>query len=233
MKNILENENINLSEKNALYNNILRQFIKKLKGAAEKPLDVNVSNESIPFKNDDLTNSMQQLSTALQNLQANYPAPATPKKKKKNATPPPTPNNTETQTDLNNTFVTPKPNLEKKKKVPSAPRKQKSQPLFDTSSDQKRERKRKADKTQTTNDQIVELSHHLLQNRDKFNLNEKGQIVDQNNGQVIPGSNYVDVAEYLVKGSVGATTPKGFKKIDKLLNEDDNVRRFKIKNWAK
>uniref|UniRef100_A0A914QVS1 Uncharacterized protein n=1 Tax=Panagrolaimus davidi TaxID=227884 RepID=A0A914QVS1_9BILA len=145
------------------------------------------------------------------------------------------PVNVETQTNIPDPFTTPHAPriITSKNTATRTPRKPRAKPIYDEASGQKDSRKRRADKNQNVNDRIIGLSNHLMGNRDKFNLNEKGQIVDEKTGKAIPGSNQLDVAEYIVKGSTSAATPKGYKKINKILDADAEVKRFKVTNWAK
>uniref|UniRef100_A0A914QKL5 Uncharacterized protein n=1 Tax=Panagrolaimus davidi TaxID=227884 RepID=A0A914QKL5_9BILA len=241
MDNVLERQDLNISEKNALYNSVLRQFIKKLKYVAEKPLDVKVSNESIPFKNDDLETTVKEMSNILQTMQPRQTSPVPKKKQRKNAPtttplpppaplPPPVPlmQNIETQTE--DIVSTPRRKL-KPNKSNTTPRKSKNDPILGADSSEKFNRKLRANIKEKVSDRIIGLADHLMENRDKFNLNEKGQV--ENKGKTVPNSSHIDIAEYIVKGSTQMRTPPGYKNISKQLNDDKQVKKFKVSDWSK
>uniref|UniRef100_A0AC35GAG6 Ribosome biogenesis protein NOP53 n=1 Tax=Panagrolaimus sp. PS1159 TaxID=55785 RepID=A0AC35GAG6_9BILA len=96
----------------------------------------------------------------------------------------------------------------------------------------------RATKKEIEEKKTQELADYI-KNNPNYGFTDSGQVVSPKSKKPVKGSNNKDIASYTIS-SVGKTTPPGFKKIRKLLQSDENVKkikadpkgRFSVKNWS-
>lgn len=208
LKNVLSRKDLNISEKNAMYNNNLKGFLKKLKLTAEAPVNVKLENDPVSEEtleqlsellrqqvSPTITNTLSKLVTPPRSLKrstsdVNLPTPSAPKKIAPFIS--------------NNAIPTPSP------------------------------RKRRANKEEVKSVKIRQVADHMIENRKKFNLNETGQVLDPQTNKIIPNSNVAEIARHVIEGAPGNSSPAGYKKVKQALNKDPKVNtiRFNIAKWT-
>uniref|UniRef100_A0AC34EZI8 Uncharacterized protein n=1 Tax=Panagrolaimus sp. ES5 TaxID=591445 RepID=A0AC34EZI8_9BILA len=128
-----------------------------------------------------------------------------------------------------------KNNTPQKKKTPKKTNESDSLDYFNKKIDRKQNSDTKRKKGVKEN-AVQELSDYLYQNREKYNINDAGEILD-NNKLPIKGSNYKLSARRLVHPtSPGETTPKGHVRIRVKASKDkkvsDLLKSFKPIEWG-
>lgn len=248
LRNILNDPQLNTSSKSVLYNNALKNLNKKLKQVDETPMkaeDANLANVNTNLDTtiQDLVNLLKQTPQVLKKVhKRTY--------KKKDAkvsdvlsgeiTPPQV-----SDFENFNPYVT-KNVIEKLKPKTATPKKRSRDYETDVTQDSEfvtPKRKSLTPRDRATKKEIEERKTQELadyiKNNPNYGITDSGQVVSPKSKKPVKGSNNKDIASYAIS-SVGKTTPPGFRKIRKLLQTDENVKkikadpkgRFSVKSWS-
>lgn len=231
VQDILTDPKLDVSAKNALFTSKMRNYLQKLKHSHEKPVTV---------KLEDGPNDLEQAISSLVDILKNPPPHlSVPKKKaikrkfspefeqqkkqKQDFTPLST-QSEQAEKDDPSSFITPQNPKQIPMHTPKIPPQQKMRSPNIS---------RNASIHQKTEDKIDDLTNYLMQNKQKFSLNSAGQVLGKNR-KVVEGSSHQDIARYLIEGSTGHHTPKGYKIIQNALSDDPKVKsvKFGINKWS-
>lgn len=236
LRDILNNNKLDTSSKNVLYNNALINFNKKMKQANEKP--VKVEDTKLADANINLDSTLQNLATL---LSSNISKKRKKEKKiqekndaKENVQVTP---QTNTPLNVSNDFTTPQstpPMLEPESPLKTPKRKN----VRGTPATIRRQRQRA-----TIKDNIDKKTKNLkkyMLNNPLYGFTKDGVLISPTSKKLVKDSNVERIARYAVN-SVGLRTPAGFKKIQKQINLDKYAREYKsnpnakftVQDWGK
>lgn len=245
LNNILNNPNLNISSKNALYNIALKSLIKKRKIVNEKPIKVEDTTKA------KLEQNIKDLVKLIQNPEKDTEIETLVDKKTpkiaETSIPTQVPKLTDQSLDdsiseeeMNNQDIqslddTQGSSDEEEETTISSPRiwpSPERNQVFLPNLTNNRESvstpvsKRQKTSTSQLNDQKSEALASYMLNKPEYGFTEKGELVSPKSKKIVKGSNYKAIANYHID-MPGKFTPPGYKKIQQQLNKDINVQNIK------